>query len=232
VAASWPVRRLLPSVPNEARDSLEPLDLAAAYADTRRGPHDGRPWVLINMITSIDGASALDGASGGLGNAGDRAVFSVLRALADTILVGAGTVRSERYGPPRKPGQKVAVVTRTADLDWSSALFASGAGLAIVPDDGPPVPVPSVRAGRGHVELVSAIAQLDARVVLAEGGPSLNGQLLAAGLVDELCLTIAPKLIGGGAQRIIAGPSALTAMELVHVLEDDGFLFCRYLTHG
>jgi riboflavin biosynthesis pyrimidine reductase len=207
-----------------------PLDLATAYADAGRVPHDGRPWLMINMITSLDGASAVDGTSGRLGGPGDRAVFSTLRSLADVILVGAGTVRSEGYGPPRKPGQKVAVVTRTAALDWSSDLFTSGAGLVVVPEDAEPVPVPSVRAGRSHVDLGSAVAQLDGGVVLAEGGPSLNGQLLAAGLVDELCVTIAPTLLGGAAQRIFAGPNAPTAMALVQLLEDDDFLFCRYLS--
>jgi riboflavin biosynthesis pyrimidine reductase len=204
-------------------------DLAAAYAEPRRQRHDGRPWLLVNMISSVDGASALEGRSGGLGGEGDRAVFSVLRSTADVILVGASTVRSEGYGPPKKTGQRIAVVTRSARLDWSSALFTSGAGVAVVPEDVEPPPVPAIRAGTGGVDLDAALRQLDVPVVLAEGGPSLNGQLLAAGVVDELCLTIAPRLVGGGARRIFAGPEAVTDLELVHLLEEDGFLFCRYL---
>jgi riboflavin biosynthesis pyrimidine reductase len=184
---------------------------------------------MLNMICSVDGASVLDGVSGGLGGAADHAVFSVIRTLADVILVGAATVRAEGYGPPKKPGQHIAVVTRSGVLDWSSALFTSGAGLAVLPEDGPTVPVASVRAGHGDVDLSAALALLDAEVVLVEGGPTLNGQLLSAGLVDELCVTFAPKLVGGAAKRIVVGPSAPTDLSLVSVLEDEGFLLCRYV---
>ncbi len=167
---------------------------------------------MLNMIASIDGASAVDGASGGLGGPGDRTIFFVLRALADVILVGASTVRAEGYGPPKKQAQRVAVVTRSGNVDWSSALFTSGAGLAIVPEDAPSIPVPSIRAGRGDVDLQAAVRQLEGTIVLCEGGPTLNGQLFAAGLVDELCLTISPRVVGGDAHRIIAGPSASADM--------------------
>jgi riboflavin biosynthesis pyrimidine reductase len=184
---------------------------------------------MVNMITSVDGASVLDGVSGGLGGPGDRAVFSVIRALADVILVGAGTVRAEGYGPPKKAGQRIAVVSRSGDLDWSSKLFTSGAGVAVLPEDGPTVPGRNLRAGRGDVDLAAALALLDGDVVLAEGGPTLNGQLLAAGLVDELCVTVSPRLLGGSAKRIFVGPSAPTGLSLVRLLEDEGFLFCRYV---
>ena len=188
---------------------------------------------MVNMIASADGATTVDGRSGGLGGAGDRAVFAVLRRLADVVLVGAGTVRAEGYGPPKKPGQKVAVVSRSGRLDWTSELFTSGAGLAVLPEDGPAVPVPSVRAGHGAVDLASALGQLEGAVVLAEGGPSLNGQLAAAGLIDELCLTIAPRLVGGEAKRIVVGaPAGEPMLELAQLLEEDGFLFCRYVRAG
>jgi len=101
----------------------------------------------------------------------------------------------------------------------------------VLPEDGPAVPVTAVRAGRGDVDLAAALAQLDGQVVLGEGGPTLNGQLAEAGLVDELCVTVAPRLIGGGARRIVAGPPAAdpTTLELAHLLEEDDFLFCRYV---
>jgi riboflavin biosynthesis pyrimidine reductase len=227
VAASTAVRRLLPAPPAD----LDPSQLEAAYADPRRARHDGRPWLLLNMIASADGATAFEGLSGGLGGPGDRAVFSVLRRLADVVLVGASTVRAEHYGPPRKAGQRIAVVSRSGELDWTAELFTSGAGFAVLPEDGPAVPVPAVRAGRGDVDLAAALAQLDGQVVLGEGGPTLNGQLAEAGLVDELCVTVAPRLIGGGARRIVAGPPAAdpTTLELAHLLEEDDFLFCRYV---
>jgi riboflavin biosynthesis pyrimidine reductase len=218
--------------PGAASSAAAEVDVAAAYADPRRRRHDGRPWLLVNMIASVDGASALEGRSGGLGGPGDRAVFAVLRAIADAILVGASTARTEGYGPPKKPGQRIAVVTRSGQLDWTSALFTSGAGLAVVPEDVEPPPVPAIRAGRASVDLRAALGQLEADVVLAEGGPSLNGQLLAAHLVDELCLTVAPILAGGDARRIVVGDEAVTDLELVHLLEEDGFLFCRYVRAG
>jgi riboflavin biosynthesis pyrimidine reductase len=208
---------------------LDAATLAEAYQDVRRARRPDRPWLLVNMIASVDGATALEGTSGGLGGSGDRAVFAVIRALPDVILVGGATVRAEHYGPPRRADQRIAVVTR-GDMDWTMPLFASGAAMAVLPEDGPPVPVPAIRAGRGRVDLRAAVALLPGDVVLAEGGPSLNGQLAAAGLVDELCVTIAPKLVSGTAERLAHGPASATAdLELAHVLEDDGFLFCRYV---
>jgi riboflavin biosynthesis pyrimidine reductase len=219
------VRMLLPH-------PAEPIDLAAVYADAQRRPNDGRPWVLINMIASVDGAASLDGRSGTLGGPADREVFSVLRSCAEVVLVGAETVRAERYGPSRIPGQRIAVVTRRGELDWASALFSSGAAVVVLPEDGPDVPVPSIRAGIGSVDLPAALRQLSADVVLAEGGPTLNGQLFDAGLVDELCVTVAPTVVGGQASRIVRGPGAAQRMTLAHVLEDDGFLFCRYVVRN
>ncbi len=225
------MRRLTP----EPTDPLDPTQLASAYADPRRTRIAGRPWVMVNMIASADGATALDGRAGGLGGPGDRAVFGLLRSLADVILVGAATVRAEGYRPPKKQGQRVAVVSRTGNLDWDSALFASGAGLAVLPEDGPMTPVPAIRAGQGGVDLARALPLLTGEVVLAEGGPTLNGELAVAGLIDELCLTVAPVLVGGQAKRVLSGPLVTAPpMELVHVLEDDGFLFLRYVRsdHG
>jgi riboflavin biosynthesis pyrimidine reductase len=229
------VRRLYPNGPGRAgeglddQDLIEPGGIVGAYEDERRRRHDERPWVVLDMIASLDGATVIDGRSGGLGGPGDRAVFSALRTLADIILVGASTVRAEGYRPPKKTGQRIAVVSRSGHLDWSSELFTSGAGLAIVPTDGPEVPAASIRVGEGSVDLRAALTQLEGDVVLCEGGPTLNGQLLAAGLVDELCLSVAPSLVGGGAKRIVVGPQVPTDMTLVHVLEDEGFLFCRYV---
>jgi riboflavin biosynthesis pyrimidine reductase len=172
------VRRLFPDV----ADGVDPV---TEYTDARRRRHDSRPWVLVNMITSLDGAVAIDQRSGGLGGPADQRVFKLLRSLADVVLVGAGTARAEKYGPPAKDGQRIAVVTRSADLDWSTPLFASGAGLVVTTEDAPAVPVDSIRAGHESVDLLGALRQLDAELVLCEGGPSLNGDLVSDGLVDE-----------------------------------------------
>jgi len=215
------MRRLFP-------DALDDVDPVAAYTDARRRRHDGRPWVLVNMITSLDGAVAIDQRSGGLGGPADQRVFHLLRALADVVLVGAGTARAERYGPPAKPGQRIAVVTRSANLDWSSPLFASGAGLVVTAEDAPAVPVDSIRAGRGTVDLTAALDLLEGEVVLCEGGPELNGELITIGAADEWCLTLSPMLVGGGAGRAArAATSRPTGFELVHVLEEASFLFLR-----
>lgn len=177
----------------------------------------GRPWVVASMIASVDGGTAIDGRSGGLGHPTDRAVFRLARAAADVILVGASTVRSERYRPVPEP-KLLAVVTHHGDLAGAPAADAPNT-LRIGPD-----------GGAGEVDLCGMLERWPGRVVLCEGGPSLNGQLLAAGLVDELFLTLSPRLIGGPSSRIAHGPLGADAepWELRHVLEDDGFLFLRY----
>jgi riboflavin biosynthesis pyrimidine reductase len=218
------MRRLLP----EAQDPVDPED---AYADPGRRRRGERPWVLLNMIASLDGGTVVAGRSGGLGGPADHDVFHLLRRLADVVLVGAATVRAEGYHRPKKPGQRIAVVTRSAELDWSSDLFRSDAAVVITVDEAPELPVPTIRAGTGSVDLARGLAQLDTDVVLCEGGPLLNGQLLVGGLVDEICLTIAPTVLAGPSRRIATDPRETFApMRLAHLLEaDDGFLFCRYV---
>jgi riboflavin biosynthesis pyrimidine reductase len=211
-----------------------PVDVVQAYADPSRAPHDGRPWIYVCMVASADGGTAVEGRSGALGGAGDRAVFTALRSHADMVLVGAGTARAEQYGPPKRADLRIAVVTRSLHVDWESALMRSGQAVIVTMEDAGDVPsyVPVIRAGRGDVDLGTALRHLQgdgAHVVMAEGGPTLNGQLIARGLVDELCLTVAPALIAGDSARVAHGDaSTLTGMSLVHVLEEDGSLFLRY----
>ena len=218
---------------------IDPLDPAGAYADLPGVEH--RPAVRLNMIASVDGATAVGDVSGGLGGPADKQVFGVLRSLADVVLVAAGTVRAEQYGPSDMP---IAVVTRTAQLDWQSPFFSMARARPIVltVDD---APAESLRraaevadvivVGSGGVDFGRALNELGARGhhhVLAEGGPTLNGQLALAGLIDELCLTLSPKLAAGSANRIIAAPAlpTPTPLELHSILEDDGYLFLRYRT--
>ncbi len=234
---------------------VEPV--VAYAADVRPAPAD-RPWVLVNMVASVDGATAVEGRSGALGGPADRAAFTAIRAVADVILVAAGTVRAEGYGPPRTPpalqearrarGQagkpRIAVVTRRVDLDFAGELFADPAsrGIVLVPEDAPPDRVAAasavadgLAAGRGGVDLTTCLRRLRAdgvAVVLAEGGPGLLGQLAVAGLVDEICLTLSPALVAGESDRIVHGadlPDGLAPLALDRVLEQDGVLLLRYL---
>lgn len=227
------MRRLLPSPALDA-DPGDEVALDAVYGVPRARHDDGRPWVGVCMVASLDGSTVVAGRSGPLSNETDAAVMRALRAAADVVLVGAGTARDEGYGPPRKDGQRIAVVTRSGRLDPASALLRSGTALIVTTQDaelpGGLADVDVVRAGRGDVDLRDALAQLDATFVHAEGGPSLNGALLAAGVVDELNLTVSPHLVGGRGPRLTDGaPDVFSAMELVHLLEEGGFLFSRWV---
>jgi riboflavin biosynthesis pyrimidine reductase len=216
-----PMRRLTPD-PVDAVTALE------AYTADRPRPA-GRPWVGLCMVAGLDGSTVIDDNSRALGSDADTQVLIALRRLADVVVVGAGTVRAEHYGPPSKPGQRVGVVSRSGDLDLTTPLFTSGAGFLIVPRSAPHRPVDTIRAGDTAVDLAEALAQLDASFVQAEGGASLNAALAEAGLIDELNLTISPVISGGDGPRLTTGaPPLLHRMDLAHVLEDDGFLFTRY----
>ena len=182
------------------------------------------------MVTSVDGSTVVDGSSGGLSNPADIELLLTLRELADVVVVGAGTVRSEGYGVPRKAGLRIGVVSRSGNMDYSTPLFTSGRGFMIVPDDAPKLPVDTIRAGVGEIDLTAALAQLDADFVQAEGGPQLNGALAVADLIDDIHLTISPQLAGGIGHRLMVTEEQLTRpMQLAHILEDDGFLFTRYV---
>src|SRR5215218_500940 len=110
-----------------------PIDdvIAAEAYDVARPRPDGRPWLEVCMVASVDGSTVVDQRSAALSSEADRAVLAALRRLADLIIVGAGTVRIEGYGPPKKPGQRLGVVSRRGDLDLSTPLFTSGAGFLI-----------------------------------------------------------------------------------------------------
>jgi riboflavin biosynthesis pyrimidine reductase len=186
------------------------------------------------MVSSIDGATAVAGRSGGLSNPTDVELLAALRAAADVVLVGAGTVRAERYGAPRRNGLRIAVVTRTGRVDADSPLFTSGAGILVAPEDAALVPeaehLPCIRAGIGEVDLGRALALLEADSVHVEGGPALNGHLFAADLVDEVNLTVSPLVVAGSADRIaFGGTETLRSFTLDQLVEHEGVLYVRWL---
>lgn len=233
------------------------VDAADAYA-VPSGAGKDRPFVRCNMISSLDGAVTFGGRSSKLGGPADRRLFHVLRSLSDVVLVGAGTARTERYGPAllshelreqrRERGQPevppIALVTRSANLDWSSPFFTQAQARPIVftTSDGRAQALPQggkvadiVVAGDTRVDPRRALLYLHEsgyRSVLLEGGPGLNADMAQAGLLDELCLTVSPRLVGGPGPRLLAGPELPEPLELevVHLLEEDGFLFYRLIT--
>lgn len=242
------MRQLLPTAVSE-------VDTVALHAADQRPPRPDRPWLIVNMITTLDGATAVDGVSGGLGGPADKIVFGALRSIADVILVAAGTVRAEHYGPPNLAGDRrreraerrqapvprLAIVSHTLDLEETGPLFAEAEEPPIVltTTTAPPArraalePVARVATfGTTTVDLPAALAwlrtEIGAAVVLCEGGPTLNGALIAADVVDEWCLTLSPLLAGGSAARAAHGdPSSTVPLRIDRVLEGDGLLFVR-----
>jgi riboflavin biosynthesis pyrimidine reductase len=224
------------------------------------------PWVRANMVASVDGAGSLDARSGGLSGDADRTLFKVLRSLADVILAGAATARAERYRPVRDrevwprlrqgrtPTPPIAVITRGLSISADDPLLTKAPEdartIVLTTQAAPPARRAAVArhadlavAGRDEVspaDAVAALAERGHRRILVEGGPKLLGQFVAAGLLDELCLTVSPLLEAGDAGRIMAplpdakpgrdDDGAATGLRLGHVLEDHGFLFCRYLS--
>ncbi|KUO03438.1 pyrimidine reductase family protein [Streptomyces caeruleatus] len=233
-------------------------ELAAAYAYPEPGPGEPVPWLRANMVSTLDGAAQHDGRSQPISTATDMRIFGTLRALADVVVVGAETVRQEGYRPARAreefaeareaagqgPAPAIAVVSAGLELDYSLPLFTSPlvptlilTGAAAAPDRvaaaekaGAQVVIAGDGVGVDPVRAVQALAELGHTRLLTEGGPRLLGQLVAAGVLDELCLTISPMLTAGDAQRIAGGPSVAVPkrFELVSLLQEDGFLFSRY----
>ncbi|MDP7067176.1 MAG: dihydrofolate reductase family protein [Acidimicrobiales bacterium] len=249
---SWPcqhrgVHQIFPPPATE----VDPGDV---YHDERPLVGD-RPWLMVNMVSTIDGVTDVDGVSAPLGGPGDKDIFGTIRTLPDIILVGSTTAVSERYNPPSTsvstkarrlangawPVARIAVVSGRLDFDLTLPMFQRPAQRPIVVTtvDADPVKVEKVsehadliQCGNTSVDLPQALrdmAGLGAHRVLSEGGPSLNGALLRAGLIDEVFLSVSP-LMGGGDSRGIARGDIPHIQELIlrHVLTEDHFLFLRY----
>jgi riboflavin-specific deaminase-like protein len=239
--------------------ALVPADLGAGDAlDAYALPAaelPGRPFVRVNMISSLDGAIAIHGRAGGLTGPADQRLFQLLRSLTDVVVVGAGTMRTEGYGPVRldaaqraqrqargqSPVPPIAVVTHSCHLDWTAPFFSEAEARPILLTTGDADDQAVARAsdaadvivcGDTQVDLSRALGELGRRgthSVLVEGGPTLNAQLAAAGLIDELCLTLSPRLVAGTGPRVLAGPELndALALDVRHIMEEDGFFFLR-----
>jgi len=228
-----------------------PEELAAGLRFGDQAPPD-RPYLVLNMVSSLDGKATIDWRTKGLSTDLDRRLFHRLRTQADAVMVGAGTVRAERYGRMAKSEELRAVreaeglaadplgVIVSSRLDLPADLPILGEPeqrvlIATSSDATLPETEAEVLYERIADDLPLLVARLreqhGIRSVVCEGGPTLNSHLLAAGLVDELWLTLNPKLAGGAAAlTIVAGRELVepAELELVSVAEGEGDLFTRW----
>lgn len=245
------LRRLLPAAASlTADEAVSELDLAGLAAH-------GRPYVVANMVATADGRASVEGRTAPISSVADRQLFHALRTRVDAVMVGAGTLRSERYGrlvrDPHRREQRVAaglgadplaiVVSGRLDLPPDLPLLQDRASRVVIVT----ASEDSLGESAAHVEylrssppdLRGALARLHdehgVRSILCEGGPTLNASLLADGLIDELFLTTVPKLAGGAGALAIVGPAPLDEpldARLQWLLECDGELFARYRLGG
>ncbi len=239
------LRRLLPT-PTDA------VEAGVEYAY----PDGETPFVRANMVSSVDGVAVLDGRVGALTAPVDQDLLLLLRSLSDVLLVGAATIRAEGYGPVRTRAKdagtrgerplahpRLAVVSRRVDVDLDSSAFteAPERPLVITTERAGRERLTAaervaevVVAGKNDVDLgvvVRRLAELGLTRILSEGGPRVLGGLYAADVVDELCLAVSPRVVGGvEASRITAGPTLPGPEEvsLTGAYESEGFLFLRY----
>jgi riboflavin biosynthesis pyrimidine reductase len=238
--------------PQPAREGLGDEDLAALYSEGA----DRRPWMRVNFVSSVDGAATHQGLSDGLSDDADQRVFEVLRRLCDVVVVGAGTVRAERYSAMRVSEASArwreahgltthpvfAIVSASLDLDPASPIFADAPERPII------LTTELARAdtrealaevadvmicGRERVQPDAMVARLAERGldrIHCEGGPRLFGDLVAFAAFDELCLTLSPQLEAGPAMRIATGasPIAPVGLRLAHTLVAGDTLLLRY----
>jgi riboflavin biosynthesis pyrimidine reductase len=242
------MRALLPKPVDDA-------DVHGFYATDWLGPGGLR----VNFISSVDGAAHAAGRSAGLQTPGDNRVFAALRDLADVVLVGAGTAMIEGYRAVAMPERRrairrdhglrevlpIAVISRSLRLDPESPLFAGaapGARTIVLTCAAAPAEQRSALAAVADVVVCGDEVIEPERVrraledrgftrILSEGGPIAFAELVAGGVVDELCVSMSPMLVGPGPGRIIDGPAqwkAAVPLTLAGLLEEDGALFARY----
>ncbi|HEX2706376.1 MAG TPA: dihydrofolate reductase family protein [Solirubrobacterales bacterium] len=215
-------------------------------------PREERPLVAVNFAATVDGRATIGGVSGPIGSDADTELLAGLRTRFDAVMIGAGTMRAERYGRlvddqgKRERRERIGlphdplmvIVSGRLDLPWDAPLFTAGGGRVLIftaSEAEPPPTATSLRIvrHRGFVNIVEAMRHLrqerGIRALLCEGGPGLHNELEGVGFVDDLFLTIAPKLVGGDAPRIIEGDlPGVAALELAWLLQEGSELFARY----
>jgi riboflavin-specific deaminase-like protein len=240
------VRELLPE-PGETtlEERIDSLDYSGLALDDR-------PYTITNFALTVDGRATLDGHSGKIGSDVDTAMLVGLRTRVDALMIGAGTMRAERYGRIVPDASKRArreraglphdplavLVSGRLGLPWDAGLFTCGQGRVLIFTQSPaeaPETATEVRVVRhpDGVDLTEAMRYLrqerGVRSLLCEGGPRLHAQLIEAGLVDELFVTHAPKLTGGMGPGLVDGLSERERpLDVVWLLEEEGELFARY----
>jgi riboflavin-specific deaminase-like protein len=244
------MQRLLPEPgPTTVQEQLDALDLVGRA-------YEHRPYVVTNFALTLDGKATLHGRSGAIGSDTDTEMLVGLRTKVDAVMIGAGTMRVERYGrvlpDPEKRARRerqglphdplCVIISGRLDVPWDAPLFTDGGGRVLIftaSEAEPPETETPVRVIRhdGQVDLAAALGHLRAergvRALLCEGGPRVHAQLLDAGLVDELFVTHAPKLAGGEGPGLAVGLSELERpLELAWLLDEGGELFGRYRMTG
>jgi len=238
------MQRLLPNPgPTTVEEQLE------QYSPWEQ-PRENRPFVATNFAVTVDGRATVEGRSGPIGSELDTKMLARLRTRFDALMIGAGTMRVEQYGRviPRQEERErlglahdllMVLISGRLDLPWEAPLFTAGGGRVLIftaSDTEPPQTATSVEIVRNEdqVDMAAALRDLreehGVRALLCEGGPHVHSQLWAAGLVDELFLTTAPRMTGAEAPRILEGAElpAIAELELAWLLEHEGELFARY----
>ena len=242
------MRRVIPACgPTTLAAELAALDLVSLARDER-------PYVVSNFVLTLDGEATIRGSAGPIGSEVDTSLLVGLRTRGDALMIGAGTMRVERYGRPLPDPAKrerrereglaheplMVLVSARLDLPWDAPLFTEGSGRVLIctsSEAEPPQTATSLRVLRhpDGVDLPALLRHLrmerGVRALLSEGGPRLHAGLIDAGVVDELFVTHAPKLAGGGGPGLVSGlPEAERPLELVSLLheEETGELFARY----
>ena len=219
----------------------------------RGSAHPEAPYLLLNMIATLDGRAAQGGSTRSLGGSADLEMLLELRVLADAVMIGSGTLRAEGYGRLMRSAERRArrtaaglaadppavVISRNLDLPWEAALFDAAEQPVLIytrerrarpPQTAAPIEVIALAA----LEPAAVLADLRRRgiaVLVCEGGPMLNAWLLAGGVVDELFLTLTPVLSGDeGEPTILGGPTLVPPVDarLEWVLRHGSDLFLRY----
>ena len=234
---------------------VEPAD-AMAHLDLGSRAPEGRPYVVLNMVATLDGKAAVDGSTRGLGGETDRQLFHHLRTQADVLMAGAGTVRAERYGRAVKdPALRAKREEEGLAADPTTVIVSASmdlpADLPLLQAEGQPVilataaehELEGVTADVGYLRIGTDMPVMMARLreehgvrsVLCEGGPTLNFHLLAAGLVDELFLSVDPLIVGGADALTLAAGRELpdpVRTELITLYKGDDGLFFRFRVLG